>query len=50
MKPMFTIIGGIIIITIIHVIYKNKKYPYIRCEHSNCNNCQMTRYTPVLSA
>lgn len=50
MKPMLTIIGGIIIITIIiYVIYRYVKYPCIFCEHPNCNNCQLYRYTPVLS-
>ena len=46
---MFTIIGGVIIITIIiYVFYRNKKYPCISCEKIGCSNCSIHK-TPVLS-
>lgn len=48
MKSVMTIIGGIIIITIIiYVIYRYIKYPCIFCERIGCDNCPLPKRSPV---
>ena len=50
MRSVMTIIGGIIIITIIiYVIYRYIKYPCVFCEHPNCSKCLIPKSYPVLS-